>query len=68
MGHRSQRPPFGKLDDLIPTSVTSPAKLLPADESLMVQLLPSDQPSCQLLRVEAVDASGSRGQLNNAKD
>ncbi|CAE7890341.1 unnamed protein product, partial [Symbiodinium necroappetens] len=60
----TQRPPFGKLDELLPTLVTNHApycvecrRLLTPDESLMSQLLPADHPARQMLKDDVIKES-----------
>ena len=57
----NQKPPFGKLDEFLPTLVTqhrpyciSTCKLLAADESLQSQLIPHDHPSRVMLTDEEI--------------
>ena len=63
----NQKPPFGKLDEFLPTLVTqhrpyciSSCKMLAADESLQSQLIPHDNPSRVMLRAEEIKGSRAR--------
>ena len=67
-----QRPPFGKLETVVPTLVThhSPyclekKRLLTADESLEGQLLPANHPARRLLRDGALKENQARHLAGN---
>ena len=68
----NQRPPFGKLETVVPTLVThhSPyclekKRLLTAGESLEVQLLPANHPARRLLRDGALKDNQARHLAGN---
>ena len=68
----NQRPPYGKLEAVMPTLVThhSPyclekKRLLTADESLEVQLLPVDHPARRLLRAGVLKENHARHLAGN---
>ena len=68
----TQRPPFGKLEQLLPTLVTNHApycleckKLLTPDESLMSQLLPDDHPAREMLKKNMIKDSHAKHLAGN---